>query len=426
MVTARRQNLQHAVRWTRIRVQLGGGLGIGGMVPFAIPALFSPWWLDLPVIQTSFCASVLAIATGYYLFRSLIGFPGIRAGNYILPVFSSTYAVAVIMLLLLRLGYSRPLLVASYVLCITWYYFIYFKIQRRAKLTIGVLPYGKIDSLWSIGNVLWLTLDRPVLEPSRYDAITADFNGELPAEWERFLADAALSGMTVFHVKQLRESLTGRVEIERLSENAYGSLLPSLAYQTAKRVLDFLAAVALIAPMAILFLVMGLVIRLDSPGPVFFRQTRVGYRGVPFRMWKFRTMTHRPTATEAPRDHAITQRNDARITRVGRVLRRSRLDELPQILNILAGKMSWIGPRPEAEVLSRWYEQELPFYRYRHVVLPGITGWGQVNQGHVANVEDVLEKLHYDFFYISNFSLWLDILIVIRTLRTMMTGFGSK
>ena len=108
------------------------------------------------------------------------------------------------------------------------------------------------------------------------------------------------------------------------------------------------------------------------------------------------------------------------------MIRRFRIDELPQVWNILKGDMSWIGPRPEAEVLSVWYTGDIPFYRYRHVVRPGISGWAQVNQGHVAEVDDIHLKLQYDFFYIKYFSPWLDILIVFRTVRTMLTGFGSK
>ena len=107
-------------------------------------------------------------------------------------------------------------------------------------------------------------------------------------------------------------------------------------------------------------------------------------------------------------------------------LRNLRLDELPQILNILAWQMSWIGPRPEAALLSTWYTKEIPFYRYRHVVKPGITGWAQVNQGHVAEVKDVHRKLHYDFYYIKYFSPWLDVLIVFRTVKTMLSGFGAR
>ena len=112
------------------------------------------------------------------------------------------------------------------------------------------------------------------------------------------------------------------------------------------------------------------------------------------------------------RDTAITSDSDLRVTKVGAFLRRSRLDELPQIFNIVAGQMSWIGPRPEAQVLSAWYTGEIPFYRYRHVVRPGISGWAQVNQGHVASVDEVHAKLQYDFYYIKNLSIFLDLLIL--------------
>ena len=118
--------------------------------------------------------------------------------------------------------------------------------------------------------------------------------------------------------------------------------------------------------------------------------------------------------------------DDERITRFGAFLRKYRIDELPQVINILRGEMSWIGPRPEALPLSQWYQEELPFYSYRHVVRPGITGWAQVNQGHVTSSDQVLEKLHYDFFYIKNLSIWLDLLIVLKTIRVVLLGTGAK
>ena len=170
----------------------------------------------------------------------------------------------------------------------------------------------------------------------------------------------------------------------------------------------------------------GSAIKLDSPGPMIFRQSRMGYRAQPFTVYKFRTMQHCTAPTPAGLDDLVTKDADARVTRIGRIFRRTRVDELPQIVNILLGQMSWIGPRPEAEKLSRWYEEEIPYYRYRHVVRPGISGWAQTVQGHVADVDSVSTKLNHDFFYIKNFSLWLDLLILAKTLRVMVSGFGSK
>jgi lipopolysaccharide/colanic/teichoic acid biosynthesis glycosyltransferase len=295
---------------------------------------------------------------------------------------------------------------------------------RAGIAKFALVPLGGISRLTEIPTIKWVRLRTPVLE-ERYDALVADFRHDLPNEWEVFLADCALRGIPVLHVKQLRESLTGQVEIEHLSENNLGSLVPFMAYLRLRRLIDVL--VALVAGLALLplFLLVALVIRLESPGPALFRQRRIGYRGAPFVVTKFRTMTVQP-GEEDMRLAAITRDRDERITRVGGFLRRTRIDELPQIFNILRGEMSWIGPRPEAEPLSLWYETELPFYRYRHIVPPGITGWAQVNQGHVAELEQVNSKLQYDFYYIKNFSPWLDALIVARTIQTVLSGFGAR
>ncbi len=169
----------------------------------------------------------------------------------------------------------------------------------------------------------------------------------------------------------------------------------------------------------------ALCIRLESSGPIMFTQRRMGYQGEPFTMYKFRTMRNDAEEPSCADDEK-TQTNDPRITRCGRWLRKHRLDEILQVFNILRGEMSWIGPRPEALNLSMSYEADLPYYRYRHIVRPGLTGWAQVNQGHVADVDDVHEKLYFDFYYIKHCSLWLDILIALRTVRTMIYGTGAK
>ncbi len=218
--------------------------------------------------------------------------------------------------------------------------------------------------------------------------------------------------------------LTGRVELERLSENSFGSLVPARGYFHLKGVADVAVALSLLPLVLPLMAVIALAIMVDDGGAVLFRQKRVGYGGRAITVYKFRTM--RLVTQVEERAGAITRENDDRITRVGRLLRRSRLDELPQIFNILMLQMSWIGPRPEAKVLSVWYTSELPFYRYRHVVKPGISGWAQVNQGHVTHVSDVLFKLQYDFYYIKYFSAWLDLLIFFKTIKTILTGFGSR
>jgi lipopolysaccharide/colanic/teichoic acid biosynthesis glycosyltransferase len=261
--------------------------------------------------------------------------------------------------------------------------------------------------------------------PSPCDGVVVDLRAEIPAHWEQFLTSCVLSGVPVYHVTQAREMMSGRLDIRHLSENMLTSHDPHHAYLALKRLLDTLAALVALVVLGPLLLLVGLAVKLDSPGPALFTQARIRKGTTKFTIYKFRTMKI-GTAAPQSRDDAMTLDRDPRITRLGAFLRKSRIDELPQILNILKGEMSWIGPRPEAVPLAEWYESQLPFYQYRHIVPPGITGWAQVNQGHVTNPDDVLDKLHYDFFYIKNFSIWLDMLIVLKTLRTMLTGFGAR
>src|SRR6185295_17946217 len=324
--------------------------------------------------------------------------------------------------------YDRVGLLAGFLLHVFWLYLLYVYAERGIRRRFAVVPFGEISNLTRIPGVDWKLLTRPRLHDTRNcQAIVADFSEDLPDEWEAFLADAALAGRMVYQVKQLSESLTGRVEIEHLSENSFGSLLPARGYFHLKGLIDFLFAVAILPVALPVMAGCALAILTDSKGSVLFRQKRVGHAGKPITVYKFRTM--RPVELDDEvedqdeRAAAMTRDDDDRITRVGRVLRNLRLDELPQIFNILKWQMSWIGPRPEAEVLSVWYADELPFYRYRHVVKPGISGWAQVNQGHVAEVHDVHRKLYYDFYYIKYFSPWLDLLILFRTVKTMLTGW---
>jgi exopolysaccharide biosynthesis polyprenyl glycosylphosphotransferase len=287
-----------------------------------------------------------------------------------------------------------------------------------------------VDLFDGMAGVQVVRLDGSPL-PATIEAVAADFRHDHSDEWEARLADYTLAGVPVYHSKDLYESLTGRADLEHLSENTFGALGPMASLLEFKQVLDWIVAVPVTLVLLPLFAVVAVAIKLDSPGPVFFRQRRMGYRGQEFHVIKFRTMREdrkEPREEIGGRsiDQFITKENDRRITKLGRFLRRTRIDELPQAFNILAGQMSWIGPRPEASKLSEWYETEIPFYRYRHVVRPGITGWAQVNQGHVAEIDDIRTKLQYDFYYIRNFSLWLDILIVVKTIRTVFTGFGHK
>jgi lipopolysaccharide/colanic/teichoic acid biosynthesis glycosyltransferase len=410
---------------TRKRFQFAGAVVVGALLPWAIRGPLLPGELFEPASMNTLVGNFVAIAIAFWMRLSIETYPGIRRSYVIFPSALTGHGFAVVWFVLTRFPYDRIGLLAGFLLHVFFLYILYVYAERNLRRRIAVVPFGEINRITRVEGVDWLMLSRPRLHDTRgCHAIVADFAADLPDEWEAFLADAALAGRIVYQVKQLEESLTGRVELERLSENSFGSLLPARGYFYLKAIIDFIGAVLLLPPALLVMGIAGLAIVAEDGGPVLFRQKRVGHAGRIITIYKFRTM--REVAIEDERQAAITNHGDDRITRVGRFLRRVRLDELPQIFNILKWEMSWIGPRPEAEVLSVWYTSELPFYRYRHVVKPGISGWAQVNLGHVAEVDQVLRKLQYDFYYIKYFSPWLDTLIVFRTIKTMLTGWGAR
>lgn len=370
---------------------------------------------------------LIATVLGVLLIRGVSQYPGVEASAYIGPVFSLSYTVLLLAFILGRLQYSRILLISSFFVNMLLFFLIYSRHDRSDNLKIGIVPMGNYQSLLDASGATWQIIEAPDVSVDHLDAVAVDLRSDLPDAWERRLAEFALQNLPVYHSKHLLESLTGQVELEHLSENSFGTLSPLHAYMSFKHVADWLAAVIGLVVLSPILLIIAVVVRLDSPGPILFRQIRIGYQGRPFKVFKFRTMTVAlQQAGDAALEAAKTKEGDRRITRPGAFLRQSRLDELPQLLNVAKGEMSWIGPRPEAEILSRWYEDEIPFYPYRHIVRPGITGWAQVNQGHVAEVAEVKSKLYYDFYYIRHFSPWIDLLIVARTIRTMLTGFGAR
>ena len=409
---------------TRRRFQLAGSLVFGALVPWVLRIILPGDLLEDASIN-GLIGNSLAIAIAFWMRLSIEIYPGIRRSAVILPSALTGHGLIILWFVLTRFPYDRLALLSGFILHIAWLYVLYVYAERNVRRHFAVVPFGAVDHLRMIESVDWAWMKRPALASTRRaSAIVADFSADLPDQWEAFLADAALAGRIVYQVKQLSESLTGRVELEHLSENSFGSLLPARGYFYLKALLDFLFALAIL-PLALpLMLVVAIAIRIEGRGGILFRQKRVGHAGSNIVVYKFRTMDIAELDDE--RAAAITSDGDERITRVGRVLRQLRLDELPQIFNILRWQMSWIGPRPEAEVLSRWYTSEIPFYRYRHVVKPGISGWAQVNQGHVTGVDEVHRKLQYDFYYIKYFSPWLDILILFRTVKTMLSGFGAR
>lgn len=403
---------------------------IGGVI---LPATIFFWpnllvAFNLIESRTSLFAALFATTVSMLAVRRTTIFPGASEIGAILPAFLSMYGLAAVILLLVRQPYSIAIFAITFVSSVLTAFAIERFARRRPATCYHIVPGGRVECALEALRGDVVIMENPLTPADFHSVVIADLHFDHADEWERMLASAALRGIPVYHYKQIWEAVTGRVRIEHLSENSFGTLLPDLTYRKFKRLVDTAVAVALLPLLIIPFCVFAVLIKIDSTGPVLFRQSRIGYGRREFEVIKFRTMhdaEHRKEASNS-RESSITKDDDKRITRLGKFLRRSRIDEVPQIINILKGEMSWIGPRPEAAPLSEWYEREVPFYAYRHIVRPGITGWAQINQGHVTGLDDIHAKLQYDFFYIKNFSCWIDLLIVVRTIVVMATGFGAK
>jgi lipopolysaccharide/colanic/teichoic acid biosynthesis glycosyltransferase len=405
-----------------------GWVQVIGALLFAVAAPVLIRWV-LPQVPTPFDSTwknsifctALATVFGYQVLKRLRTHPGVNSGIYVLYAFSLSYAVLGAALLLVRIDYSRYQLLSSYALTLLWFVFVHYAARTGSPMRLAFIAIPGAHNPPHTSQIQWVRITNPEDDLRDVHGVVADLSATHPTEWEPFFARCAFAGLPTYDVRPVSEALTGQVEVRRLSETTVGSALNALIYPKLKRSVDILGALLVLPLFFLIISIAALAIRLDSPGPALFTQTRVGHRGRRFTIYKLRSMVQR-----APDDAHFTQENDARVTRVGRFIRKYRIDELPQVVNILKGDMSWIGPRPDALNLAEWYEQEVPFYNYRCLVRPGLTGWAQVNGGIAAELDETAHRLRYDFYYIKYFSFWLDLLVAAKTIWTIFTGFGSR
>jgi sugar transferase (PEP-CTERM system associated) len=252
---------------------------------------------------------------------------------------------------------------------------------------------------------------------------TSDRRGTIPMPE---LLELRMQGVKIEDATTYLEKMSGKIEVENLYPSwlvfgdgfRFGSV-----FLLVRRVLSLIISFVGLTLALPLFPLIVLAIRLDSKGPIFYTQARVGKAGHVFNVVKFRTMRQDAEAANGPQ---WAGDNDPRITRVGRFLRSSRLDEIPQLWCVLKGDMAFVGPRPERPEFVEWLSKEIPFYFVRHMVRPGLTGWAQVKYKYGSTVEDAREKLQYDLFYIKNASLGLDLLIVFQTVKTVLLRRGAQ
>ena len=246
--------------------------------------------------------------------------------------------------------------------------------------------------------------------------------GKLPLDQ---LLECRLRGVRVEEGIAFSEYLAGKLTVENLRPSSLifaNGFRRSQIIKQFKRYIDIGASLLTLIFSLPCILAISIAIYLESKGPIFYRQERVGQDGRVFSLLKFRSMRVNSEGNE-PVWAGI---NDSRVTRVGKIIRKLRLDEIPQVINVLKGEMSFVGPRPERPFFTEKLAQENPFYSYRHTVKPGITGWAQICYPYGASKEDALEKLKYDLYYIKHMSPYLDIMILLETIKTVLFGRGSR
>jgi sugar transferase (PEP-CTERM system associated) len=251
----------------------------------------------------------------------------------------------------------------------------------------------------------------------------SDARGKLPMDQ---LLDMKLAGVTFDHLASVYEEYTGKIAVENLRPSWLifsEGFRKSRMLGAVKRLLDIVVSCIGLFIAAPIMLLVAAAVKMTSRGPALYHQQRVGLNGRIFTVHKFRSMRHDAEALTGPVWAAKT--GDPRVTPIGRFLRRSRLDELPQLWNVLVGEMSFVGPRPERPEFVRELTAEIPYYGQRHVVRPGLTGWAQVRYSYGASKEDALEKLQYDLYYIKNLSFALDLLIIVETIKTVVLRRGT-
>lgn len=250
-----------------------------------------------------------------------------------------------------------------------------------------------------------------------------DRRGQLPLDE---LVAARLEGVRVTDYQLFAEQAQGAVDLDALSPSWFfdrGGFRTARVHLTIKRAIDLAASLLLLAVTLPLLAATALAIKLESRGPVFYRQERVGQGGRPFMLFKFRSMRQDAEADGRPQ---WARQADPRVTRVGALIRKTRIDEIPQAINVLRGDMSFVGPRPERPFFVDELGTQIPFYRERHSVKPGITGWAQLNYPYGASVEDARQKLQYDLFYIKYYTVMLDLAIGLQTVRVVLWSAGAR
>ena len=365
------------------------------------------------------------LITGIYLIIFLVALRlsrwiRFRIGEQLLSVWLILGLAGTLGLMMFRLPYSVTFLGLIYPTATVILLLFGKGLSQRSSMRLGV-PARLIDQIDNSTGA-FVPMDSASLPEGAIDAVLVSEEQLSDSGWTPFLSWCALNAVPVIMLRDYIEAESGRVDLKNFTFTDLLHVRSSDTYLFVKRVFDAVCSLLLLFVFSILMALVMVVIKLETTGPAIFAQQRIGLGGVSFTMYKFRSMV-----TDAERGGAqFAARGDKRVTRVGKFIRKYRIDELPQLYNVLRGDMSLIGPRPEQKNLLDELVEEIPLFPFRHSVRPGITGWAQVCQGYAYDVDSSSEKITYDLFYIKNLSFLLDMTIIVRTIRIMLTGFGSR
>ena len=365
------------------------------------------------------------LITGIYLIIFLVALRlsrwiRFRIGEQLLSVWLILGLAGTLGLMMFRLPYSVTFLGLIYPTATVILLLFGKGLSQRSSMRLGV-PARLIDQIDNSTGA-FVPMDSASLPEDAIDAVLVSEEQLSDSGWTPFLSWCALNAVPVIMLRDYIEAESGCVDLKNFTFTELLHVRSSDTYLFVKRVFDAVCSLLLLFVFSIPMALVVVVIKLETSGPAIFAQQRIGLGGVSFTMYKFRSMV-----TDAERGGAqFAARGDKRVTRVGKFIRKYRIDELPQLYNVLRGDMSLIGPRPEQKNLLDELVEEIPLFPFRHSVRPGITGWAQVCQGYAYDVDSSSEKITYDLFYIKNLSFLLDMTIIVRTIRIMLTGFGSR
>jgi exopolysaccharide biosynthesis polyprenyl glycosylphosphotransferase len=408
------------------------GIHVGTWVAFGTPAI----WTVSPPDGGSIWPLVAMLALGatiasYVSFMSWAQVAPRPSYGRAFGIVGVTIALTAVGLVVTRAYWSRSFLAVTLVVWLILMITYRFVLRRRPWTERMVLVTGEkslAEDLHDAPHTDVVDIYRPRDEPPgdplpAQTTLVVDLRAVLSDEMAQWVSSTSIAGSLIRAMSPTYEEHTGRIPMVHLAEGwELSQPVHTNSYGPLKRAIDIVLTVVTLPFWLVLAVVIGIAVRIDSPGPVIYRQERVGKDGDRFTLYKFRTMV-KDAEVDGPK---FAAEDDPRLTRTGRFLRKTRMDELPQLWNVLRGNLSLVGPRPERPVFVDEYIRTIPFYNNRTLVRPGVTGWAQVNYGYADDEADAIEKLTYDLYYVKHMALGLDFQILGRSVWTVLTGFGAR